>query len=136
MIRKSIKKKPNRGYLTVSPKKRMAVISKSMLSRKSSGSAKKREKDLKNVSVVKDDAKSGRKAIKKEEKTEIITNKAKKNEMKMNEETLDQINGILDNEALLPKRNVKLEKKEKGLIERTDDSTILITEDNKTLLTD
>ena len=35
-----------------------------------------------------------------------------------------------------PKRRVKVEKKDKGLIERTDNSTILLTEDNKMVLTD
>lgn len=49
--------------------------------------------------------------------------------------TLENVKNIL-NGAELPERPVKIEKKEKGLYERTGDSTILITEDNKVMLTD
>lgn len=48
---------------------------------------------------------------------------------------LENIKNILD-EKDLPERLVKIEKKEKGLFERTQNSTILITENNKVLLTD
>lgn len=48
---------------------------------------------------------------------------------------LEKINNILDNKQLPPKK-VKIEKKEKGLFERTSESTVLLTEDNKILLTD
>ena len=48
-------------------------------------------------------------------------------------ETLTQLGLTADK---LPKRKVKVEKKDKGLIERTENSTILITEDNKMLLND
>jgi hypothetical protein len=48
---------------------------------------------------------------------------------------LENIKNILD-EKELPERPVKIEKKEKGLFERTQNSTILITENNKVLLTD
>jgi hypothetical protein len=48
---------------------------------------------------------------------------------------LENIKNILD-EKELPERPVKIEKKEKGLFERTQNSTILITENHKVLLTD
>lgn len=68
-------------------------------------------------------------------------NKTENSDNNMNTQTLEEINDIIsDNELNLgarkPKRKIKMEKKEKGLLERTEDSTILITEDNKTLLTD
>ena len=59
---------------------------------------------------------------------------------KVNEETemnnVEQLKSIIGDDAKLPKRRVKFEKKDKGLIERTEDSTILITEDNKMMLND
>ena len=45
-----------------------------------------------------------------------------------------KIESIIGTKA--PKRRVKVEKKDKGLIERTENSTILLTEDNKMVLTD
>jgi hypothetical protein len=48
---------------------------------------------------------------------------------------LDNVKNILDNENL-PERKVKVMKKDKGLYERTSNSTILLTEDNKLMLTD
>ena len=41
-----------------------------------------------------------------------------------------------DNEAEIPARKVRVEKKDKGLFERTENSTILLTEDNKMVLND
>lgn len=46
-----------------------------------------------------------------------------------------RINNILNGKEL-PERKVKVEKKDKGLYERTQNSTILLTEDNKVMLTD
>lgn len=54
----------------------------------------------------------------------------------MENRTIDAINNILDSEITYPERKVKVEKKEKGLYERTENSTILITEDNKFMLND
>lgn len=51
------------------------------------------------------------------------------------QEVIEQVKNILDNEKL-PDIPVKVVKKETGLFERTDNSTILLTEDNKILLTD
>lgn len=53
----------------------------------------------------------------------------------MEKDVLNNVNNILDG-AELPKRKVKVEKKDKGLYERTSNSTILLTEDNKLMLTD
>ena len=49
---------------------------------------------------------------------------------------LEKINSILDKQEELPERKVKIERKDKGLFERTSESTVLLTEDNKILLTD
>lgn len=59
----------------------------------------------------------------------------------MNVQTLEEINDIINDDSLnssikKTRKKVKIEKKEKGLFEKTEDSAILITEDNKTLLTD
>lgn len=64
--------------------------------------------------------------------------RAKKENKELNESKMDdrleKIEGIVNAKA--PKRKVKVEKKERGLIERTQNSTILLTEDNKMLLND
>ena len=52
----------------------------------------------------------------------------------MADERIEKIESIMGTKA--PKRKVKVEKKDKGLLERTDDSTILLTEDNKMVLND
>ena len=68
----------------------------------------------------------------------VVSNNSENKEV--NEETkmnnVEQLKSIIDDDAKLPKRKVKFEKKDKGLIERTEDSTILITEDNKMMLND
>lgn len=48
---------------------------------------------------------------------------------------LDKAQSILNGQPL-PEKKVKIEKRERGLFERTKDSTILLTEDNKLMLTD
>ena len=60
--------------------------------------------------------------------------KQKKNKDMVNENKLTQMEAIIATD--LPKANVKVEKGDKGLYERTENSTILLTEDNKMLLTD
>ena len=68
----------------------------------------------------------------------VVSNDSENKEV--NEETemnnVEQLKSIIGDDAKLPKRKVKFEKKDKGLIERTKDSTILITEDNKMMLND
>jgi len=67
-----------------------------------------------------------------EKKTE--ENKINKQDKEMADERLEKIEQIVAAKA--PKRKVKIEKKDKGLFERTENSTILLTEDNKMLLND
>lgn len=51
--------------------------------------------------------------------------------------TIDRLNSIIDGCGCeYPERKVKREKKDRGLYERTENSTILITEDNKFMLND
>lgn len=61
-------------------------------------------------------------------------NKEIKTDKEMADDRLEKIEQIMGTKA--PKRTIKREKKEKGLIERTENSTILLTEDNKMLLND
>ncbi len=61
-------------------------------------------------------------------------NKEIKTDKEMADERLEKIESIIGTKA--PKRKVKIEKKDKGLIERTENSTILLTEDNKMVLND
>ena len=61
-------------------------------------------------------------------------NKEIKEQSSMN--NIEQLKAIVGEETKIPKRRVKVEKKHKGLIERTENSTILITEDNKMMLND
>ena len=51
-------------------------------------------------------------------------------------ENIEKIKQIVGQDAEIPEQKVKYEKKDKGLIERTENSTILITEENKMLLND
>lgn len=48
--------------------------------------------------------------------------------------TVDKVKQILNKD--IPEIRVKIEKKDKGLFERTENSTVLLTEDNKLMLTD
>ena len=61
-------------------------------------------------------------------------NKEIKKDKEMADERLEKIENSIGSKA--PKRKVKVEKKDKGLIERTENSTILLTEDNKMVLND
>lgn len=52
-------------------------------------------------------------------------------------DNIEKIKEILGRDDIeIAKRKVKIEKKDKGLIERTSSSDILLTEDNKLLLND
>lgn len=64
----------------------------------------------------------------------VNENNQVKEQTEMN--NIEQLKAIVGDETKVPKRKVKVEKKEKGLIERTENSTILITEDNKMMLND
>ena len=63
---------------------------------------------------------------------EIIEKKTKETDMN---DKIEQVKTALNIEKA-PKRKVKVEKKDKGLYKRTEESTILLTEDNKMLLND
>ena len=64
----------------------------------------------------------------------IEENKEVKIDKDMADDRLEKIEQIMGTKA--PKRVIKREKKDKGLIERTENSAILLTEDNKMVLTD
>ena len=53
----------------------------------------------------------------------------------MEKDILTNVKNILDGKPV-PERKVKVMRKDKGLYERTKESTILLTEDNKLMLTD
>ena len=69
--------------------------------------------------------------VKKAPKKPVSNNKKTKKEEAMN---IDQIEQLAS--ALSAEQTTKRIKKDKGLIERTESSKILITEDNKQLLVD
>lgn len=71
-----------------------------------------------------------------EEEKELKNEKENKENNKDSnmDERLEKIEALTGSKA--PKRKVKIEKKDRGLLERTDNSTILLTEDNKMLLND
>ena len=69
-----------------------------------------------------------------DKKETIEENKEIKKDKEMADERLEKIENIIGSKA--PKRKVKVEKKDKGLIEHTKNSTILLTEDNKMVLND
>lgn len=64
----------------------------------------------------------------------VVENNKVNEEDNMNDK-IAKVEAVLDLEKA-PKRKVKVEKKDKGLFERTENSTILLTEDNKMLLND
>lgn len=96
------------------------------------------DSDDKKAIVVATDNKVVEKTVTKEavikETPKKENKKQKKNKDMVNENKLSQMEAIIATE--LPKANVKVEKGDKGLYERTENSTILLTEDNKMLLTD
>lgn len=66
-----------------------------------------------------------------------VEEKIKETEQNANmDNNLEKLQSIIGDDTKAPKRRVKKEKKDKGLIERTEESTIVINEDNKMLLND
>lgn len=51
-------------------------------------------------------------------------------------DNIEKLKEILGKDVEIAKRKIHVEKKDKGLIERTENSAILLTEDNKILLND
>ena len=89
---------------------------------------------------VKADVKPKKEVTPVEEKKDGSPSKKKQNKKvtkkkNMADPKLKQVEELL-NKADVPERKVKIEKKEKGLFERTENSTILLTEDNKMVLND
>lgn len=60
--------------------------------------------------------------------------KQKKNKDMVNENKLTQMESIIGTST--PKANVKIEKADRGLYGKTEESTVIMTEDNKMLLND
>lgn len=85
-----------------------------------------------NVSAIKTVEEPEVKDIKTENNEAV---KTQVEEMETNN-NINKLKAIVGSETKLPKRRVKVEKKDKGLFERTENSTILITEDNKMMLND
>lgn len=78
--------------------------------------------------------KATRKPRRKKETKPVVENN-EQNVENMNE-NIEKIKKIVGQDVEIPERQVKIEKKDKGLIERTENSAILITEDNKMILND
>lgn len=68
-----------------------------------------------------------------ENTTDVVNNEIGEANKDM-DERLEKVEALMNAKA--PKRKVKVEKKDKGIIERTENSTVLLTEDNKMMLTD
>lgn len=143
MVHKFIMKKPHRGYSTTLPSKRIGVVNKKRQQMKKmqvGGTSNKIQQILPENPCGKESYEVNTGATVNEiVETNVGENKTENIVIeKMNEETIEQINNILSDEAEVKKhrRRTKIEKREKGLLERTEDSVVLITEDNKTLLTD
>ena len=86
-------------------------------------------------SVVRPSATPVKDAISEVPTQEEPKKKAKNNDTKNNEAMdIEQIEKLAS--ELTPEQTTKKIKKDKGLIERTESSKIMITEDNKQLLTD
>lgn len=101
--------------------------------------SEEREKNTDAVKV-KADVKPKKEVTPVEEKKSGAPSKKKQNKKvtkkkNMADPKLKQVEELLD-KADVPERKVKIEKKEKGLFERTENSTILLTEDNKMVLND
>lgn len=82
--------------------------------------------------VVAKDVKPSKKT---EDVKELDVNKLE-NKTDMSDKNLEKVKALVGEDVTVPKRKVKREKKDKGLIERTEGSEILLTEDNKMLLND
>jgi hypothetical protein len=86
-------------------------------------------------SVVRPSATPAKDVVSEAPKSEEPKKKAKNNDTKNDEAmNIEQIEKLAS--ELTPEQTTKKIKKDKGLIERTESSKIMITEDNKQLLTD
>lgn len=87
----------------------------------------KEEKVDEPVQVKEDISQINSEKINKDENNKVVMNTAEKVEM---------ANKILAQQESMPKQKVKKIRKDKGLIERTESSKTILTEDNKELLID
>ena len=87
----------------------------------------KGEKVKEPVQVKEDISQANSEKNNKDENKKVVMNTAEKVEM---------ANKILAQEESMPKHNIKKIRKDKGLIERTESSKTILTEDNKELLID
>lgn len=62
----------------------------------------------------------------------------KKEETMIDNKKIEQVEDLLNNMEgkEIPKQKVKIDKRDKGIIERTETSKIVLTEDNKMILND
>lgn len=70
-------------------------------------------------------------------KAEALAEKNKE-EIMIDNKKIEQVEDLLNNMEgkPMPKQKVKVDKKDKGIIERTENSKIVLTEDNKMVLND
>lgn len=87
----------------------------------------KEEKAKETVQVKEDISQINSEKINKDENNKVVMNTAEKVEM---------ANKILAQQESMPEQKVKKIRKDKGLIERTESSKTILTEDNKELLID
>lgn len=61
-----------------------------------------------------------------------------KGEIMIDNKKIEQVEDLLNNMEgkPMPKQKIKVDKKDKGIIERTENSKIVLTEDNKMVLND
>ena len=100
--------------------------------------SEKQETEVKNdeeQSTGTSDENGGQKKNKKKHNREIT--EQTQDDMGSDSEKLNKIKNVLNKTGEeIPEVKVQIEKKDKGLFERTSESTVLLTEDNKVLLTD
>lgn len=96
---------------------------------------KRRKINVSNVSFYDDtDEEAIEPSVEEEEKPVKKNKKVKKGKDMVNEEQINKAEEIMDN--LANNGNVKILKKDRGLIERTESSKIVLTEDNRQVLED
>lgn len=137
MALKFMGKNPKRKYIRQIPNRNVQMAAD--IARTEAAVVQEVEEVVQQVDEVVEEVVKPKKSPKKTKKEEAKTtneteNKELNEDTTMTNETLEKINDILGDNAKDVK--VKIEKKEKGLFERTENSTIVLNEDNKMLLTD
>lgn len=140
MSQRFISKNTRRKYIR--PLRNGVSVNRTMVERLTKSPENKEkpaEEDVEAVLVAKEEPVTEKKAPKRgrkktPKKAEVEENNEKNTEP-MNE-NIEKIKQIVGDDVEVPERKVKIEKRDKGLLERTENSTILITEDNKMMLND